>query len=383
MNAGAEASTLTHTPLSSIRLQRHLGTRVFISTQEPTISPKLLDLCSITIVHRFTSPDWLHCLRLHLAALADQTDEDSSQYSKILMMNIFNQIVKLKVGEALLFALSAIIGVEKKQKDNRVEETEMKRLGVGYLKIKIRGRVTSDGGKSVFANSVRPPTSSTKTSVFGIPAAKASFGVPITGSGALGGIKPATSSLAFLSTNSGVFGENKPAIPSSFGNNAPNSTNTSVFGSQENRSPSIFGSSAATADTKPFGALSTLSNLNNVPYFTNSSATITSPTPRITFSNSKFDPFKSSQRTEIIGTFKKSIFSMFSSSPAPSTRSAPFQPYVEKEPNTTTSQQNSFQDLCFQQTYRKFSHEELRLADYAVRLRYYSSGQGAFGTFFQ
>src|SRR5204863_353082 len=53
--------------LQVIRLQRHLGTRVIISTQEPSISPKLLDLCSVTIVHRFTSPDWLKTLRRHLA----------------------------------------------------------------------------------------------------------------------------------------------------------------------------------------------------------------------------------------------------------------------------------------------------------------------------
>lgn len=102
MNAGSEASTLTNTLLSSIRLQRHLGTRVFISTQEPAISPKLLDLCSITIVHRFTSPDWLRCLRAHLAAL--DNDDDLTKNPKSKLNNVFNQIVKLKIGQALLFA---------------------------------------------------------------------------------------------------------------------------------------------------------------------------------------------------------------------------------------------------------------------------------------
>jgi len=94
MSAGAEAGTLTNTLLSSIRLQRHLGTRVFISTQEPTISPKLLDLCSITVVHRFTSPDWLRELRSHLAAL--DNDEEDPGKSKFKLINIFNQIVKLR-----------------------------------------------------------------------------------------------------------------------------------------------------------------------------------------------------------------------------------------------------------------------------------------------
>ncbi|THW04447.1 hypothetical protein D6D24_10537 [Aureobasidium pullulans] len=51
------AETFTENLLTVIREQRHNACRVVIATQEPTISPKLLDLCSITMVHRFTSPD--------------------------------------------------------------------------------------------------------------------------------------------------------------------------------------------------------------------------------------------------------------------------------------------------------------------------------------
>lgn len=147
MNDTAEANNLTNTLLSSIRLQRHLGTRVFISTQEPTISPKLLDLCSITIVHRFQSPDWLNCLRSHLAAL--DHDSEAGQ-SKANSQAILNEIVKLRVGEALLFAPTAIVGVEK-DAEKSAGGVQVKRLGVQYLKIKVRSRVTSDGGKSVLA----------------------------------------------------------------------------------------------------------------------------------------------------------------------------------------------------------------------------------------
>ncbi|POS85823.1 hypothetical protein EPUL_004986 [Erysiphe pulchra] len=151
MNSSTEAMTLTSTLLSAIRLQRHLGTRIFISTQEPTISPKLLDLCSITIVHRFTSPNWLQCLRKHIAALDHNQAElvsnekpltdNSSQTSLVpLQINsqkdILQQIVKLDVGNALLFAPSAIVDVDQK-------------LGMNYIKIKVRNRLTSDGGKSV------------------------------------------------------------------------------------------------------------------------------------------------------------------------------------------------------------------------------------------
>ncbi|PBP25262.1 hypothetical protein BUE80_DR003671 [Diplocarpon rosae] len=141
MNAGSEASTLTNTLLSSIRLQRHLGTRVFISTQEPSISPRLLDLCSITIVHRFTSPDWLNCLRLHLAALKNDKG----------VKTVFSQIIRLRVGEALLFAPSAIIGVKSGAREAGDARIELVKLGTGYMRVKIRHRVTHDGGKSVMA----------------------------------------------------------------------------------------------------------------------------------------------------------------------------------------------------------------------------------------
>jgi len=63
------------------------------------------------------------------------------------------------------------------------------------------------------------------------------------------------------------------------------------------------------------------------------------------------------------------------------TGSVAFQAYVEKEPNSTSNQQNSFQSISFQAPYQKFSPEELRLADYTQGRRYGNqSGQpGAFG----
>lgn len=63
------------------------------------------------------------------------------------------------------------------------------------------------------------------------------------------------------------------------------------------------------------------------------------------------------------------------------TGSVPFQAFVEKEPNSSTNQQNAFQNICFQQPYQKFSPEELRLADYNQGRRYgnASNQAGAFG----
>lgn len=59
---------------------------------------------------------------------------------------------------------------------------------------------------------------------------------------------------------------------------------------------------------------------------------------------------------------------------------APFQPWQEKE--GATSAQNAFQNILFQEPYKKYSTEELRLADYAQGRQFgtgQSGGAGAFG----
>ncbi len=131
---------MTHTPaskalseslLSIIRQQRHFGARVIISSQEPTISPRLMDLCSMTMVHRFTSPEWFGVLRRHISTGEEQKNPDE----------LFRRILNLRVGEALLFAPSALLYCA----DGRTPE----RLGSDLLQMKMRKRVTWDGGKSV------------------------------------------------------------------------------------------------------------------------------------------------------------------------------------------------------------------------------------------
>ena len=146
MGEPGTSSGLTESLLSVIRLQRHLAARVIISTQEPTISPKLLDLCSMTIVHRFTSPAWLHALRSHLAGMSAFEDDHQGRDIK----EIFKKIVKLEAGEALLFSPSTMLGLTEGDADGATAfRTE--KLGMGYLKMRVRTRVTRDGGKSVMA----------------------------------------------------------------------------------------------------------------------------------------------------------------------------------------------------------------------------------------
>lgn len=181
MNAdeSGSAGTLTDSLLATIRLQRHLGLRVVISTQEPTVSPKLLDLCSITIVHRFTSPDWMKTLRGHLAG-GDDDRNKGKRHAGFKKQNVadrltqkqaakneaheaverhFDNIVKLRVGEALLFAPSAAVGVEMAESTEDANGSSsgtgagmsIKRLGHHVIKIRVRSRITTDGGGTIMA----------------------------------------------------------------------------------------------------------------------------------------------------------------------------------------------------------------------------------------
>jgi DNA helicase HerA-like ATPase len=123
---------LTNALLTIIRQQRHYGVRVIISTQEPTISPRLIDLCSITIVHRFSSPEWFSVLRKHISIEGADSGVD----------DLFTSILSLKTGEAVVFAPSAVVG-------RGGEGMGLVKLNGELLKIKVRRRLTLDGGASV------------------------------------------------------------------------------------------------------------------------------------------------------------------------------------------------------------------------------------------
>jgi hypothetical protein len=137
-----------------IRQQRHLATRVLIATQEPTISPKLLDLCNVAVVHQFQSPAWHSVLTSHLAALAprkyrkkirkneEQGDNDAEEE-----VDVHNMIVNLRNGQALVFCPKAVFDV----KASEVGKHEFMQLQSGFAKIMVRGKVTGDGGRSLVA----------------------------------------------------------------------------------------------------------------------------------------------------------------------------------------------------------------------------------------
>ena len=113
-----------------IRLQRHQGARVIISTQEPTIATELIALCSVTVMHRFTSPTWYVALRKHINAVDDDKE-------------IMQQIENLETGETLVYSPNAVLG--KNDDGSLIKATGR------LLRLNVRNRVTLDGGASIMA----------------------------------------------------------------------------------------------------------------------------------------------------------------------------------------------------------------------------------------
>lgn len=129
------ARVLTETFLTIIRQQRHLGLRTIISTQEPTISPQLIDLCSLTIIHRFTSPEWYKTIERHVP----MDSQNTRQHSKRISDGLY-RIASLRTGEAVVFAPSAQLVGENGAVIDAKHHT---------FKMMMRKRVTWDGGKTV------------------------------------------------------------------------------------------------------------------------------------------------------------------------------------------------------------------------------------------
>ncbi|KAI9745522.1 MAG: hypothetical protein M1818_001056 [Claussenomyces sp. TS43310] len=193
------------------------------------------------------------------------------------------------------------------------------------------------GGSSGFGNS-GGFGSQQSSSPFG--AAKPAFGAPASSAG--GGIFGSNTATAGTGTGTG-FG-----FGSGNNNNNNNNNNTaSAFGSTGTTGGSLFGSTAK-------------------PAFGGGGAT--------TFGAAQ--PFGSG--TTGFGASTTGA----ATGECQGTGAVPFSATIEKEPNNSTNQQNSFQNICFQQPYQKFSPEELRLADYAQGRRHgqgTTGGTGAFG----
>ena len=187
------------------------------------------------------------------------------------------------------------------------------------------------------------------------PLTSSSIGFGSSGTNAFGAPKPAFGAAATTSGGS-LFGGGTATAGSAFGGFGQTAAAPSTgFGASANTGGGLFGSKPAfganTTTSTGFGA----SNTNSSPFGGGGGAFGSATAP----STALGGPVGDCQGTGVV----------------------PFTPYVEKEPNSSSNQQNSFQSIGFQQPYQKFSPEELRLADYTQGRRYgnQSNQPGAFG----
>lgn len=144
------AEVFTQSLLTCIREQRHNAARIVIATQEPSISPKLLDLCSVSIIHRFNSPAWFEAIRGHLGGASDlipaEDSEDGETKVDSKRSDLFQRIVALNPGESLVFSpTSWVRGGEVAGGGTPVPP---RMLGSGTLWMKTRRREGEDAGKT-------------------------------------------------------------------------------------------------------------------------------------------------------------------------------------------------------------------------------------------
>lgn len=118
-----------------------------IATQEPTLSPQLLELCDVIFVHRFRSPRWLDALKKHIAGAASTNKcVDGS------LEEMFQTIVGLRTGEALVFSPDSLLDVRSASIDTWDPEVKVDPLLDRFVQVLIRNRISADGGKSIMAS---------------------------------------------------------------------------------------------------------------------------------------------------------------------------------------------------------------------------------------
>jgi hypothetical protein len=96
---------LTQAIVDNIRLMRHRGTTVVLASQDPPSVPKeVVELSSIVIAHRFTSPKWLDHIRKVNSAFGEAAMQPS-------------QLARLGAGEAFVWSVG---GAEEFRRPQRV-----------------------------------------------------------------------------------------------------------------------------------------------------------------------------------------------------------------------------------------------------------------------
>jgi hypothetical protein len=74
--------------------------------------------------------------------------EGNARFKNGTARRIFNEVVRLKVGETLLLANSAAVNLDAEDGG----DLRLQKLGAGFLTIRVRSRLTADRGKCVMAS---------------------------------------------------------------------------------------------------------------------------------------------------------------------------------------------------------------------------------------
>ncbi|KIV89316.1 hypothetical protein PV10_08893 [Exophiala mesophila] len=133
LTQSGEAERLTKQVASIIRHQTHLATRVMVAAQEPTLSPKLLELFDVTILHHFNSPTWYRTLTEQVASVRLHSEHNAE---------LFQTIASLNTGRALIFSPPGILDVHN-------DMAVIVRNDI--VNLKIRSRLPTDGGERLLS----------------------------------------------------------------------------------------------------------------------------------------------------------------------------------------------------------------------------------------
>ncbi|KAF3311128.1 hypothetical protein TWF173_008581 [Orbilia oligospora] len=147
-NASASVKRFAESIIGNIRLERHLGLRTIVSTQDPFIHPEIMELSSMVIFHRFDIPRWFEEIRKHVGF---QTKAQAPEPSQNVWgdeelqkpeADIFGEIKGLDTGEACIYCPKLVIP------ENSWGVSTLKKFGNGVFKVMIRQKITIDGGAS-------------------------------------------------------------------------------------------------------------------------------------------------------------------------------------------------------------------------------------------
>ena len=126
----------------------------YLQLTEPTVVPSvLIDLCSVTIFHRFSSPSWWEHIIKHISADVSATGFDLVVKLKVWIHFVFESgrlsaytvLRSIQTGEAVVLAPSGLYVSNSGSKDIK----DVMQYGRLFLCVRIRQRVTKDVGASI------------------------------------------------------------------------------------------------------------------------------------------------------------------------------------------------------------------------------------------